>query len=214
MPGSGLVLSQVAPQCEHYVATDMSAVAIDNLRNSLERLQLPWRDRVELRAQPAHVTEGLQRGYFDTIIVNSVVQYFPNAGYLADLIETAMELLAPGGSLFIGDVRNHNLQGAFQTGIALARAPDADSAEIRQRVHHATLGEPELLLAPEFFTAWAADQTSVAGLDIRVKRGSGRQRTQSVSLRRRRPQISRAGALPGRRTHLGVGSMRQPARSA
>ena len=29
--GSGLVLSQIAPQCEHYVGTDMSAVAVDNL---------------------------------------------------------------------------------------------------------------------------------------------------------------------------------------
>ena len=33
------------------------------------------------------------------------------------------------------------------------------------------LGEPELLLAPEFFTTWAADHPSVAGLDIQVKRG-------------------------------------------
>ena len=33
------------------------------------------------------------------------------------------------------------------------------------------LGEAELLLAPEFFTSWAADQPSVAGLDIQVKRG-------------------------------------------
>ena len=38
--GSGLVLSQVAPQCEHYVGTDMSAAAIDNLARSLERLQI------------------------------------------------------------------------------------------------------------------------------------------------------------------------------
>ena len=33
------------------------------------------------------------------------------------------------------------------------------------------LGEPELLLAPEFFTTWAGDHASVAGLDIEVKRG-------------------------------------------
>ena len=51
-------------------------------------------------------------------------------------------------------------------------APTAtDAAEIRQRVQRAVLGEPELLLAPEFFTTWAADHASVAGLDIEVKRG-------------------------------------------
>ena len=170
--GSGLVLSQVAPHCEHYVGTDMSAVAIDTLARWLQRLQIGWRDRVQLLTQPAHVTQTLPRGYFDTIILNSVVQYFPNGGYLADVIDNAVELLAPGGALFVGDVRNHSLHAAFQTAVALARTAATDTAEIRQRVQRAVLGEPELLLAPEFFTTWAADHPSVAGLDIEVKRGS------------------------------------------
>ena len=130
-----------------------------------------WRDRVQLLTQPAHVTEALPRGYFDTIILNSVIQYFPNGGYLADVIDSAMDLLAPGGALFIGDVRNHTLQGAFQTAVALARTTTTDTAEIRQRVRRAMVSESELLLAPEFFTTWAADHPSVAGLDIQVKRG-------------------------------------------
>ncbi|WP_136246146.1 non-ribosomal peptide synthetase, partial [Mycobacterium intracellulare] len=169
--GSGLLLSQIAPHCDQYVATDFSAVAIDNLARAMERLQLPWRDRVELLTQPAHVTDGLPQGHFDTIILNSVVQYFPNAGYLAQVIDKAMELLAPGGAVFIGDIRNHTLQGAFQTAIALARGDAADAAEIRQRVRHAMLGETELLLAPEFFTSWARSRPEAVGIDIRVKRG-------------------------------------------
>ncbi|BBZ39434.1 hypothetical protein MCNS_24970 [Mycobacterium conspicuum] len=170
--GSGLVLSQIAPHCETYVATDMSAAAIDNLARTLERLQIPWRDRIQLLAQPAHVTDALPRGHFDTIILNSVVQYFPNGGYLTDLIDGAMDLLAPGGALFIGDVRNHALQGAFRAAVALARTAGTDTAEIRQRVHRATVNESELLVAPEFFTTWAGDRPAVAGLDIQVKRGT------------------------------------------
>ncbi len=169
--GSGLLLSQIASQCDQYVATDFSPAAIDNLVRSLEQLQFEWRDRVELLTQPAHVADQLPRGHFDTIILNSVIQYFPNGGYLAEVIDNAMDLLAPGGSLFIGDVRNHSLQGAFQTAVALARTNATDAAEIRQRVQRAVLGEPELLLAPEFFTTWAGDHASVAGLDIEVKRG-------------------------------------------
>ncbi len=169
--GSGLLLSQIAPECDQYVATDFSPVAIDNLARSMEQLQLPWRDRVELLIQPAHVTEGLPQGHFDTIILNSVVQYFPNAGYLAEVIDKAMDLLAPGGAVFIGDIRNHTLQGAFQTAIALARGGAANAAEIRQRVRHAMLGETELLLAPEFFTTWARSREATVGVDIRIKRG-------------------------------------------
>jgi acyl carrier protein len=125
-----------------------------------------------LVVQPADVSEGLPQAHFDTIIVNSVVQYFPSATYLAEVIDTAMGLLAPGGALFIGDVRNHSLQGAFQTGVALARTgADTDTDDIRHRVQRAVLGEPELMLAPEFFTNWVAESTSAAGVDIEVKRG-------------------------------------------
>ena len=66
--GSGLLLSQIAPHCDRYVATDMSAVTIDNLARALEHLHIPWRDRVQLLAQPAHVTGALPQGYFDTIV--------------------------------------------------------------------------------------------------------------------------------------------------
>ena len=171
--GSGLLLSRIAPAAERYVATDISAVVVQTIAQSLQELQIPWRDRVELLARPAHVTDSLPQGYFDTVIVNSVVQYFPNAAYLTEVLDNAVDLLAPGGSLFIGDVRNHTLQTAFQTGIVLSRTDTttADAAVIRQRVEHAVLGEAELLLAPEFFTTWADGHASAAGVEIQVKRG-------------------------------------------
>src|SRR5262249_61621193 len=90
---------------------------------------------------------------------------------LAELLDNVMALLASGGALSTGDVRTPPLQGAFQTAAALARPPPTDTAEIRQRVHRAMVSESELLVAPEFFTAWAADHPSVAGLDVQVKRG-------------------------------------------
>lgn len=81
------------------MTTDFSPVAIENLARSLEQSQFAWRDRVELLIQPAHVTGALPQEDFDTIIVNSVVQYFPNAGYLAEVIDHAMELLARRGAV-------------------------------------------------------------------------------------------------------------------
>ncbi|OBI64088.1 hypothetical protein A5666_09050 [Mycolicibacterium fortuitum] len=168
--GSGLVLSQIAPKCGEYWGTDFSAPTIRKLESAVAGQ--PWGDRVRLRVQPADVVDGLPAGYFDTIIINSVIQYFPNSVYLTEVMDNAMGLLAPGGTLFVGDVRNHSLQGAFQTGIALARTgPDTDTDDLRQRVQRAVLGEPELLLAPEFFTTWAAENPSVGGIGIQVKRG-------------------------------------------
>ena len=168
--GSGLVLAQIAPKCDQYWATDFSAPTIQTLQAAVAAQ--PWADRVRLRVQPAEVADGLPAGHFDVVVLNSVIQYFPSTGYLAEVLAVALRLLTPGGALFIGDVRNHSLQGPLQTGVTLARTTTADAAEIRQRVQRAMLSEPELLLAPEFFTTWAAEQPSVAGLDIQVKRGS------------------------------------------
>jgi amino acid adenylation domain-containing protein len=168
--GSGLVLSQIAPKCAEYWGTDFSTSTIQTLRSAVAAQS--WADRVQLRAQPAAVAEGLPEGHFDVVILNSVIQYFPSTRYLGEVLAVAVRSLASGGTLFIGDVRNHSLQGAFQTGVVLARGTAANAAEIRHRVRRAMLGEAELLLAPEFFTNWAAEQPSVAGLDIEVKRGS------------------------------------------
>ena len=195
--GSGLVLSQIAPHCEHYVATDMSAVAVDNLARSLEQLQIPWRDRVQLLTQPAHVTEALPQGYFDTIILNSVIQYFPNGGYLADLIDNAMDLLAPGGALFIGDVRNHSLQGAFQTAVALARTT-AHPPRSANGSSRAMVSEPELLLGPRVFHHLGRRPPVGGRTRHRGQTRIGRQRAEPVPLRRHHPQNPGTGALTGR----------------
>ncbi|MHC9297516.1 amino acid adenylation domain-containing protein, partial [Mycobacterium sp. LTG2003] len=168
--GSGLMLSQIAPACQEYWGTDFSAPTIAKLQAAVA--EQSWGERVHLLSQPAHVTDSLPQGRFDLVLINSVVQYFPSAAYLTDVIDKAMELLIPGGTLFVGDVRNQRLQSAFQTGIALARSgPSTDTDDVRQRIQRAILSEHELLLAPEFFTLLAAEHPSVAGVAIQVKRG-------------------------------------------
>jgi len=106
-------------------------------------LQIPWRGRVQLLNQPAHISDGLPHEHFDTIVLNSIVQYFPNRSYLADVLNSAVGLLAPGGTLFIGDVRNLALQRAFHTAVARARTATTDTAEIRERVHRALVSEAD-----------------------------------------------------------------------
>nr|AKA59447.1 non-ribosomal peptide synthetase [uncultured bacterium AR_456] len=92
--GSGLLLSRLAPECESYWATDFSAEAIAALHAHLaDRPDLAA--KVTLRHQPADVTDGLPGGFFDTVVLNSVVQYFPDVEYLARVLRAATGLLAP-----------------------------------------------------------------------------------------------------------------------
>ncbi|MEV0321975.1 amino acid adenylation domain-containing protein [Streptomyces sp. NPDC050658] len=169
--GSGLLLAHLAPHCESYWGTDISAPVIDRLgRQIAARPDLA--DRVQLRCRAADDFTDLPTGYFDTIVVNSVVQYFPHADYLADVLGSALELLAPGGRIFLGDIRNLRLVRSLRTAVQLHRAAGtAQPADVRRAVEHDLLLEKELLVAPEYFTDLQSRTPAVAAVDIRLKRG-------------------------------------------
>ena len=158
--GTGLLLTRLAPEVEEYHATDFSRPVIDKLRADLGP-----DSPVRLSCRPAHDTEGLPREYFDTVVINSVVQYFPGPGYLADVIAKAMDLLAPGGALFIGDVRDLRSARAFHAAIRLGRG-GGDLAEVDRAVRM----EKELLLEPAFFAA-VGESVGAARVEARTKRG-------------------------------------------
>ncbi|GHF93091.1 non-ribosomal peptide synthetase [Amycolatopsis bullii] len=154
--GSGLLLTELAPDCEAYWGTDFSAEVIAALGERVAA-DPDLAGRVELRTGDAADLDGLPSGFFDTIVLNSVIQYFPSGTYLLDVVRKALALLAPGGALFFGDVRHLRQVRAFHTAVAQARGGDVEQRLLREK---------ELLVAPEFF----------AGLDgvvadIRVKRG-------------------------------------------
>ncbi|MEC4019671.1 non-ribosomal peptide synthetase [Streptomyces sp. H27-D2] len=169
--GNGLILAHLAPHCEAYWGTDFSVEVIDGLREGLAG-QPHLAGKVELRAQAAHVVDGLPEDYFDTIILNSVLQHFPNADYLVEVIERAIGLLAPGGRLFVGDVRNLRLHRCLMTAVELhRRGGDTGLDAVRRAVEQALVMEKELLVDPDFFAAFGEGSDEVAAVDIQLKRG-------------------------------------------
>jgi amino acid adenylation domain-containing protein len=156
--GTGLLLTELAPHCESYWGTDFSAEVIASLGDRVAA-DPALADRVELRTGDAADVSGLPAGYFDTIVLNSVVQYFPSGTYLLDVLDKAIGLLAPGGTVFVGDVRDLRQVRAFHAEVARQRGGDVEQGLVREK---------ELLVAPEFF----AGLDGVAA-DIRVKRGRG-----------------------------------------
>ncbi|MGN9817936.1 amino acid adenylation domain-containing protein [Streptomyces sp. SD11] len=165
--GSGLILSRIAPGCEAYWGTDLSEEAVRALRAQVDAVP-ELAGRVQLSARPAHDTAGLPRAYFDTVVLNSVAQYFPDADYLTDVIGAASELLAPGGRLFVGDVRNARLLRVLRAAVETRRAADpGDKQALRTAVERSLAWEGELLLDPDYFAALDGFDA-----DIRVKRGT------------------------------------------
>ena len=171
--GTGLLLSRLAPAAEAYWGTDLSAPVIDKMRADVDR-DPTLAGKVWLRCRPAHVTGWLPTGHFDTVVINSVIQYFPSVEYLAGVLAGALPLLAPGGSVFVGDVRDLRLLRSFHAAIVLGRAgDDADPAGVLRDVDRRVALEKELLIDPGWFATLPDRLPGIAAVDIRIKRGRG-----------------------------------------
>ncbi|NKQ27890.1 amino acid adenylation domain-containing protein, partial [Streptomyces galbus] len=169
--GSGLILYQVAPHVDAYTGIDFSPSLIQTLGAGVDRTDL--RDRVTLHSLAAHEVGELAGTSYDTVVVNSVAQYFPSVRYLVDVLRAAMELLEPGGRIFLGDIRNLRLLRTFLTAITLHGGAHVGEtlAAVRDMVSHQGELESELLLDPAFFARVGEAVPGVAGVDIRLKCG-------------------------------------------
>jgi pristinamycin I synthase-3/4 len=165
--GTGLLLFRIAPHVRHYHGTDFSRAALGLVARHLGGLP-----QVRLSERAADRLEGLEAEDFDTVVVNSVVQYFPGVDYLLRVLEGAAACVRPGGRIVVGDVRSLPLLGAFHASVELFRAPDDLPVErFRARVHRGMAEEQELVLAPAFFEALRARLPRVGRVEVQVKRG-------------------------------------------
>jgi len=170
--GTGLVLQHVAPACDRYVGTDLATEALDRLRRWTGRQ--PGLGHVELRPGEAAKLEGLAGETFDTIVLNSVIQYFPSLSYLTQVLRNGAALLGGAGRIFIGDVRHLGFLEAFHTSVQSSRAgPDISVAELRRRIDRAMELEPELLIDPDYFRQLREEFPEFGDARILLKPSSG-----------------------------------------
>ncbi|HEV7397288.1 MAG TPA: amino acid adenylation domain-containing protein, partial [Pyrinomonadaceae bacterium] len=169
--GTGLLLLRLAPFCTWYVGTDFSSIALDYIQQtlSLRNEDLP---QLELRHRSADNFEGLEPNSFDLVILNSVVQYFPSIDYLLRVIEGAIKVVQPGGSIFIGDVRSLPLLEAFLLSVQLHQAPPLlPVAQLEQRVKRHLAQEEELIIEPAFFAALKQHFPRISDVHALLKHG-------------------------------------------
>jgi SAM-dependent methyltransferase/acyl carrier protein len=151
--GTGLLLTELAPECREYVGLDIAGKTLDGLRRRLERLNRG--DNVTLLEREAGELDDLPRRGFDLVVVNSVVGYFPGVEYLLDVLRRAVEVTADGGALFVGDVRSFPLLPVFHASVELhrlRRAPGSTPIDaLRARVADRLVADRELAVSPALF---------------------------------------------------------------
>ncbi|HEY0606513.1 MAG TPA: amino acid adenylation domain-containing protein, partial [Herpetosiphonaceae bacterium] len=168
--GTGLLLFPLAPGCTEYVATDFAAGPLRTVAEQLRRRPLP---QVTLLQRAADQIDDLPAAHFDTVILNSVVQYFPSRLYLEQVIERAIERTASHGTIVLGDLRSYALLEAFHTSVQLHQALDSlPLRQLRQQVRQRVVNEEELVIDPGFFAALRRRYPRIGRVAVQLKRGT------------------------------------------
>ena len=169
--GTGLLLTRLAPRCERYVGMDFSPTAVTHVAALVAAR--PELRHVEVREGVAHALAGIADGSMDVVILNSVVQYFPSVEYLLTAVAEALRVTAPGGYVFIGDVRSLTLLDAYHASVVLATAgTDEPVGALRERVRRAVQHDEELVVAPALFTTLVRGWRTVGTVQWAPKLGA------------------------------------------
>lgn len=168
--GTGLLLCKIISHCTKYWGTDFAPEAL----RQIQQLQMSGRDwpQLTLLQRPADNFEGIEADAFNTVIINSVVQYFPSIDYLLQVLTGAVNAVQPGGFIFIGDVRSLPLLEAYHTSVALCQASSTlSTVQLQERIHQRLNQEEELVIDPDFFRALGQHLPKIGRVQIQVKRG-------------------------------------------
>ncbi|MFF4977920.1 amino acid adenylation domain-containing protein [Streptomyces sp. NPDC001083] len=168
--GTGLLVSPLCREAglERYVATDYADAAVEMLRQAANGSPVP----VVVAQAEALEAIGAAPGLHDTVVLNSVVQYFPSLAYLRKVIERTVAGIEDGGHLFVGDVRNGVLLEAFLSlREHLRQGPSAPARQVAEAVGRALRTDTELSVDPGFFTALAAGHERISAVEIAPRRG-------------------------------------------
>ncbi|MGB1014958.1 MAG: AMP-binding protein, partial [Nannocystaceae bacterium] len=192
--GTGMLLSRIAPSVVRYHGCDLSQHAVGHVDRL--RATLPELANVSTSHVPAHrALSGTQQ--FDTVVLNSVVQYFPSKRYLDQVLTSCIERIDDGGAIFVGDVRNFALHRLFHCAVASARSDsELSREELSARTERSLIDENELVLHPAFFHQLANREPRVSSVEIWPKRGAYRNELSSY----RYDVVLRIGGHPPKAT--------------
>lgn len=171
--GTGLLLHRLHRQVSAYVGLDQSATAVARL----SALRLPGVAAVHAAAHEASspaVRRAIEQvagpgARPDCVLLNSVIQYFPGVDYLENVLRDAIGMVAPGGTVIVGDVRHHGLFDHYCRWLERTADPDATGEEVAFRAAARAAREGEMLVDPRVLAAIAARSGRTVRIALHAK---------------------------------------------
>lgn len=169
--GMGLIYFQLADKVKHYTGIDLSASAISHLQHIVGKNPEKYCNTY-FRACPANEFVIENGPYADTVIINSVSQYFPGEEYLTTLIGKSLTHLNGTGRIIIGDVRDHRLTRLFKCRLVAQQINEPVSIdEFDWMVSQEVIKEEELCFSPGYFYNLKKQFPEITHVDIQLKKG-------------------------------------------
>lgn len=166
--GTGLLARRLAPHVEHYLGVDFSAEVLSGTRARMAHAGIQNVSFIESAADQIPVDSIAD---IDTIVINSVAQYFPDASYLVTVLQRLLPRLQPNARIFLGDLRSlPHLAVQHASVLAYKSESSLDAAELRRQIDQAVLAEEELLFDARWFISSAVetlDRTVAASMTLK-----------------------------------------------
>ncbi|WP_038914209.1 non-ribosomal peptide synthetase [Dickeya zeae] len=165
--GTGLIMYPLLRKGLEYIGLDLSATAIERHERQIEhhgfkKCQVFRGSAEQLESLPFDLNQ------YDTVVLNSVIQYFPDKRYLDNVIRTCAIGLKQG-RIFIGDVIDFRLQGAYYTSLVRFNSAFEDIEKIKEEVAHKREHERELFVDPAYFLDLAYKIPEISGVELLPK---------------------------------------------
>ncbi len=172
--GTGLLTYPLVKSCESYIGADFSSVAVQKLDHGLRTLDVQNASILLAKADDVFEVKAVRGKPIDTIILNSITQYFPSAEYLDNVLKRSIEVLNQG-KIFIGDIRDFRLLDVLHFSIEAYKiredASDVDVSTLQNSIKMQVKKETELLLSPSYFFDLAKRNPKIEMIEILPKRG-------------------------------------------
>ncbi|MEO7768741.1 MAG: methyltransferase domain-containing protein, partial [Ferruginibacter sp.] len=170
--GTGLIYYQLAGKIKKYIGTDFSRASIDLITQRISKGSGDY-GTTKLYVCAAHEIALDKDEPVDTIVLNSVIQYFPGEDYTTDVISKSISLLHGKGRIIIGDVRDNRLLKSFKMELDMQKLSQSVTVdELSWLAEQEVLKEEELCFSPEYFYTLASLYPEITQVEIMWKQAS------------------------------------------
>ena len=170
--GTGMILHRIAPLAKLYVGLDISKEAVEYNKRVLEKHHLNY-DNVKLIHASVEDMEDEVSMNFDTVIINSVAQYFPDVSYFEKALYASLAKMGEKGHIVIGDVRSYDRLSMYYLSVELFRSDKNMSiSALKKNMEIRRENEKELIFSHNYFKELQDRIPEIICVEITPKRGN------------------------------------------